>query len=396
MSLRRKPQHRGRVARVVGNPADPEGLARYRDRYLEWMSVHAYSERTVDMSRVAINFFIDWVEERGVVRPHEVTKLILERYQRHLYYYRQANGRPLSFGSQHSRLSSLRGFFRWLSRQNHILYNPAADLELPRVERRLPRHVLTQSEVEAILQTPKLDDALGLRDRAILEVFYSTGMRRSELIGLSVYDLDSERGTVRIDQGKGNKDRIVPLGGRAARWVDKYLVDLRPSLVMEPDDGTLFLTHFGEPFTPQRMSALVKGHVNAANIGKTGACHLFRHAMATMMLENGADIRFIQQMLGHASVETTQIYTHVSIQKLKEIHNATHPGAKLERTEHSTNAPDNAEPAREALLGTLAEEEAEECEPPSSSGTTPAHPRTPGALSNGAAKKVGSPVRKRA
>ena len=396
MARRRKPQHRGRVARVVGNPADPEGLARYRDRYLEWMGVHAYSERTVAMSRVAINFFIDWAEERGVVRPQEVTKLILQRYQRHLYYYRQPCGKPLSFGSQHSRLSPLRGFFRWLSKQNHILYNPGADLELPRVERRLPRHVLTQSEVEAILQVPKLDDAVGLRDRAILEVFYSTGMRRSELIGISVYDLDGERGTVRIDQGKGRKDRIVPLGERAARWVDKYQVDLRPSLVMEPDDAILFLTHFGEPFTPQRMSQLVKGHVNNAGIGKTGACHLFRHAMATMMLENGADIRFIQQMLGHASVETTQIYTHVSIQKLKEIHNATHPGAKLERTEHLTGQPDNAEPARNALLDTLAEEEAEECETPCSPGTTPAHPRTAGALTNGAAKKVGAPVQKRA
>ena len=156
-------------------------------------------------------------------------------------------------------------------------------------------------------------------------------MRRFELINLKLYDIDAERGTIMIRQGKGKKDRMVPVGERALAWVEKYLTDVRPSLVVEPDEGTVFLTNQYEPFTKNRLTQLVRNYVDAADIGKKGACHLFRHTMATLMLENGADIRFIQQMLGHARLDTTQIYTQVSIRKLKEIHSVTHPSAKLKR-----------------------------------------------------------------
>ena len=124
---------------------------------------------------------------------------------------------------------------------------------------------------------------------------------------------------------------MIPIGDRATAWVDKYLVEVRPTLAFEPDDGTIFLTNEGEPFTPNRLTQLVRTYVDRADIGKRGACHLFRHTMATLMLEGGADTRFIQEMLGHAKLETTQIYTQVSIRKLKEIHSATHPGARLRR-----------------------------------------------------------------
>ena len=135
-----------------------------------------------------------------------------------------------------------------------------------------------------------------------------------------------------IREGKGKKDRVIPIGERAVAWLDKYLDQARPRLAAEPDDGTLFLTVQGEPFGPNRLSGLVRDYVEAAGIGKHGACHLFRHTMATLMLEGGADIRFIQQMLGHARLDTTQIYTHVSIRMLKQIHSATHPAAQLKRT----------------------------------------------------------------
>jgi integrase/recombinase XerD len=172
-------------------------------------------------------------------------------------------------------------------------------------------------------------------------VFYSTGVRRFELIKLKLYDVDAERGTLVVREGKGKKDRMVPIGERAAAWVAKYLEDGRPSLAVEPDDGTLFLTVEGAPFTPNRLTQMVRGYVNAAGVGKKGACHLFRHTMATLMLEGGADIRFIQQMLGHAKLETTQIYTQVSIRKLKEIHAATHPGARLVRRETGVGRREN-------------------------------------------------------
>jgi integrase/recombinase XerD len=145
-----------------------------------------------------------------------------------------------------------------------------------------------------------------------------------------------ERGTLLVRQGKGKKDRMIPIGSRAIAWIDKYQREVRPELVVEPDDGTIFLTVDGEAFGGGALTALVRGYVRGANIGKTGACHLFRHTMATLMLENGADIRFIQAMLGHVSLTTTEIYSHVAIRKLKEIHDATHPGARL-------NAPDTAD-----------------------------------------------------
>ena len=316
-------------ARVVGDPTDPRGMAAMMARYLEWMRVRNYSDRTVDNRRVYIGYFIVWCEERGISRPSEVTKPILERYQRWLYHYRKENGEALSFRGQVTRLLPVRAFFKWLARNNLILYNPASELELPRVEHRLPKHVLTASEAEAVIAGPDVEDALGIRDRAILETFYSTGMRRMELAGLALYDLDAERGTIVVRQGKGKKDRVIPIGERASAWIGKYLAEVRPSLAIEPDEGILFLTNTGEAFGLGRLTQMVRGYVKASGIGKDGACHLFRHTMATLMLEGGADIRFIQQMLGHAKLETTEIYTRVSIRQLKAIHELTHPGAKI-------------------------------------------------------------------
>jgi integrase/recombinase XerD len=248
-----------------------------------------------------------------------------------LFHYRQKNGNPLSFRSQHTRLVPIRVWFRWLARQHHILHNPASELELPRLEHRLPKSVLSVAEIEQVLAQPDIRDPLGLRDRALMEMLYSTGMRRLELANLKLYDLDTERGTVTIRQGKGKKDRMIPIGERAAAWVEKYIREARPKLVVEPDDRTVFLSNAGEPFCLDHLSDLVREHVDAANIGKRGGCHMIRHTMATLMLDNGADTRYIQEMLGHADLKTTQIYTQVSIRQLKRIHAATHPGASLEK-----------------------------------------------------------------
>jgi integrase/recombinase XerD len=310
---------------------DPEGLTSWMKRYLEWLRVKNYAERTVENRESYLGFFIAWCEARSLLRPQEITKPILERYQRHLYHHRKADGKPLSFRAQHSRLIPVRGYFKWLTRQNVLLSNPASELELPRLEHRLPKHVLTAEEAESVLSQPNVHDALGVRDRTVLEVLYSTGIRRMEVVGLSLYALDAERGTLLIRQGKGKKDRMVPIGERAIAWLDKYLYEVRPTLVVGPDDGTLFLTNLGESFTPNRLTQLVRNYVDAAEIGKRGACHLFRHTMATLMLEHGADIRYIQEMLGHVDLSTTQIYTQVSIRKLKQVHDATHPGARLRR-----------------------------------------------------------------
>ena len=206
-------------------------------------------------------------------------------------------------------------------------------------------------------------DPLGLRDRAMLEVLYSTGMRRMELAGLHVFDIDSERGTVMVRQGKGKKDRMIPIGERAVAWVRRYIDTVRPQLAVEPDDGTLFLTGMGDAFTPNRLTQLVRNYVRAADLGKSGSCHLFRHTMVTLMLEHGADIRFIQQMLGHADLSTTQIYTQVSIRKLQAIHAMTHPAAKLHRDGGRQDAAaEHDEDAAAELMCSLAAEREQEAD----------------------------------
>jgi integrase/recombinase XerD len=312
-------------------PLDPEGMEAAIADFLESLSVRNYSPVTVESRRHHLLRFTAWCAERSLLRPSEITRPILERYQRWLFHYRRHDGRPLSFRSQAQTLTAVRGLFRFLARQGRILMNPAADLDMPKEEKRLPRVVLTAQEADQILNQPNVNDLLGLRDRAILETLYSTGIRRSELVSLLVRDLDLNRETLFVRLGKGKKDRIVPIGERALAWVCKYLYEVRPRIVVEPDCGRLFLSREGGPLANASLTDLVRDYVIASGVGKTGACHLFRHTMATLMLEGGADTRFIQEMLGHANLQTTQIYTRVSIQKLKAIHDATHPAAKLKR-----------------------------------------------------------------
>jgi len=341
----------------VGDPADPMNMTRQARVFIEWMGVRGSSDKTIDSRIKHLKLFLAWCNDRGLQTPAEVTRPILQRYQRHLYHYRKTDGQPLTFGTQRGRLAAVRMFFRWLTRSSLILYNPAADLELPRAPRRLPRFVLTASEVETVLNQPNIHDPFGLRDRAILETFYSTGIRRAELAGLELYDLDVDRGTLAIRHAKGSNDRVVPIGERAIAWIQRYLDEVRPQFVVEPDAGVLFLSHLGGPISADLLTARVKAYVDQAKLGKTGSCHLFRHTMATLMLEAGADVRFIQAMLGHTKLESTQIYTRVSIRKLKEIHTAMHPG-RLERTSHA--AEPGADDEEDDLLDSLAAEAAEE------------------------------------
>jgi integrase/recombinase XerD len=307
------------------NPQDMRSLLK---DHLEWMRMQNYSERTVRNCRVNVGYFIAWCEERGVARAADVSKPVLDRYRKSVYHHRKEDGMPLSFRSQHIQLSAIRVFFKWLAKNNHVLYNPASELELPRLEKKLPRNVLTAEETERVLNQPNTGDPIGIRDHAILETLYSTGMRRMELAGLAIYDIEFEKGTVML-HGKGRKDRMVPIGERALAWVERYLFDVRPSLVLPPDPVVLFLTGMGAKISLKQLTHLTHKYVEAAGVGKQGSCHLFRHTLATLMLENGADIRYIQQMLGHAELSSTEVYTHVSIGKLKEVHNATHPGARL-------------------------------------------------------------------
>lgn len=312
----------------VADPSTANPLRAYQAAFIEWTLVKGMAAHTAEIRRVALDYFIRWADERGIRGPQEVTAPILERYQRYLFHYRRADGRGLARSTQATRMHPLRAFFKWAARERHVLYNPAAELELPKLPPRLPNVVLTIEQIEAILAVPDVTTAVGVRDRAILETFYSTAIRRMELANVKLDDLDTRHGTLRVREGKGGRDRIVPVGARACAWLDKYLDEVRPALIATRDDGLLFLTDYGEPFEKNRLGDLVKRIMRRAGLTLPGACHLFRHACATHMLENGADIRFIQALLGHSELSTTQIYTQVSIVKLKAIHAATHPASR--------------------------------------------------------------------
>ena len=301
----------------------------YLLKYNEAMMLRGYSKSTLHRRESDIRRFIGWCDERSLSHPNQITKPILERYQRYLYYYRQErNNRPLSPTSQSHYLTSVKQFFKYLTQQNYLLYNPASELVVIKQATSLPV-VLSEDEIDRLIHQPDTTKPNGVRDRAILELFYSTGLRRSELCNLTIHDLSLTRKTVHVRNGKGNKDRLIPVGQRALNWIEDYLNQVRDQLLIDIENDALFLNDYGDKFRDNKLGDKVKRFMVNAGIDVPGSCHLLRHAMATHMLENGAEIRYIQAMLGHANLSATQMYTHVSLQ---EIHAATHP-AKPRDTE---------------------------------------------------------------
>ena len=253
----------------------------------------------------------------------------LHAYRTWLYGYENEKGRRLSIATQAARLSSLRSFFRYLVKEDILLHDPAAHLAVPKRKGTLPRSVLSKQEVARLLASPDVRTPLGIRDRAMLEVLYSTGIRNAELRALRIYDLDFERGFLRINEGKNAKDRVVPMGDAASAWVQEYLSESRPKLLTNRKDAAtetlVFLSKNGRPLLPLGVIYPIRKFAKRAGIERAITPHSFRHTFATHLLAGRADIRHIQAMLGHASVATTQIYTRVEVTDLKAVHRRCHP-----------------------------------------------------------------------
>jgi integrase/recombinase XerD len=299
-------------------------LMAYVHLYVDWLAMTGCTEPTQRTHQRGLERFVRWFDTRGLSQPEEITRAVLETWQRHLYLYRKDDGHALAITSQNALLVSVRGLCRWLARERYVQYNAASELVLPRKPHALPKVVLSVAQVELLMEQPDLGSVTGMRDRALLEVLYSTGIRRMEIAQLQVGDIDLETRTIAIRQGKGRRDRFVPVGKRACAWVERYLLEERTALLVHTEQWSLFLTDYGTAFTLGALSGIVTRYMRRAGLDK-GSCHALRHACATHMLDNGADVRFIQMLLGHADLTSTQIYTHVSIGKLREIHAATHP-----------------------------------------------------------------------
>jgi len=220
-------------------------------------------------------------------------------------------------------LSSLRRFYRYLVREGQIREDPSVRIDTPRIGRPLPDS-LTEQEVEALLDAPDTADALGLRDRAMLELLYACGLRVSELVGLAAEQVNLVQGVVRLT-GKGNKERLVPLGEEAVDWLQRYLDDSRPQRVQRQAVRFLFVSRLGRGMTRQTFWHRLRRYAREAGISKHLSPHTLRHAFATHLLNHGADLRVVQMLLGHSDLSTTQIYTHVARERLKDLHSQHHP-----------------------------------------------------------------------
>jgi integrase/recombinase XerD len=293
-----------------------------------------YAERTVPEYVAHVRAFLGWLEARSLPLP-AVTRADLQRYQAELFALRTRNGAPYSAGFQVNRLSALKSFFGFLVRRQILLADPTAGLERPRLETRLPRTLLTPREARRLVEAPRGRTPLHLRDRAILETLYATGICASELIHLSPFDVDSEDHVLRIVRGKGGKDRHVPLTRAAADAIAAYLAYGRPTLLtikktasgIYPPKATkrLFVSPRGGVLYRATLDTLVHRWAKHAQIKKRVTAHVFRHSVATQLLKRGADIRHIQVLLGHASLATTERYTRVEISDLQSVVRRAHP-----------------------------------------------------------------------
>ncbi|MGH9388177.1 MAG: tyrosine-type recombinase/integrase [Vicinamibacteria bacterium] len=282
-----------------------------------------YESKTAHEYLREVGSFLAWLENRGVALAQARTDDVLS-YQSFLYAQRKPSGKPYSSGNLKNRIKALKSFFRFLYRRRYLLHDPAASVDYPRSERRLPRVILTREEARKILEAPDPMTATGLRDRAILETFYATGIRAGELSNLTPDDVDTEERVLRIVRGKGRRDRRVPLTRAAAEALDLYLAKARGKLVRR-EKRFLFLQNRGSRMDSSTLNRIVRQWAAAARVKKRVTCHSFRHSVATHLLKGRADIRHIQALLGHASLATTERYTHVELQDLKEVIRRAHP-----------------------------------------------------------------------
>lgn len=274
------------------------------------------SRNTLESYRQDLAQFATWLEKTADKELFQVEQADIQRY----LAFRFPTSKPRSI----SRLiASLRRLYRFALRENKMSVDPSLQIESPKLPRSLPKS-LSEEDVEALLNAPNVNDYIGLRDRAMLELLYASGLRVTELVSLKVTEVSLSEGVVRVT-GKGSKTRLVPMGEEATDWITRYLNQSRPNLLERRLSDGLFVTNRADCMTRQAFWYLIKRYALQAGIHKPMSPHVLRHAFATHLLNHGADLRVVQMLLGHADISTTQIYTHVARERLKQLHAMHHP-----------------------------------------------------------------------
>ena len=293
--------------------------------FLEHLRACGRTERTIGGYIAELRLFLAFLAERGVNEPHQLTREEVGAYQVSLLHRRKPSGAPISLKTRHSKMSAVLVFLRYLHGSGVLLVNPGRGIKQPTLPRKVLPKLPSVEDVLTLLETPDTSTPLGLRDRAIMELLYSSALRNSELRGLKLEDLDLDRLELRVEQGKGRKSRVVPMGEPAAVWVEEYLRNGRTNFVRECEHGLVFSTVRGQGLLVASLIKLVAKHARAAGLPMKVTPHILRHCCATHMLARQAGLRHLQEMLGHASPEATQVYTQVDLGELRAVHQRCHP-----------------------------------------------------------------------
>jgi integrase/recombinase XerD len=299
-------------------------LDEWRPRFRQHLLMRGLSVRTVDGYAAELVPLLGFLAERGVDRLTQVTRDDLEAYRHHLYYG-EFKGKRLGLGSQARRLAAVKAFFSFLTDRQAVLLDPSAAIRRPRVPKTVPRQLISERETEKLLQAPDITTPLGIRNRAILELLYATGIRNTELRELMLGEVDLERQELFVARGKGGKSRRLPLGEEAAAWLEDYLLNARPYLANAASADLVFLSSNGCRLDRGKLSEMVRELATACGLEKPVTPHLLRHACATHMLRRGAGVRQLQVLLGHSDLSSTQRYTRIDIGDLHKTVARYHP-----------------------------------------------------------------------
>jgi integrase/recombinase XerD len=304
--------------------------ALWKTRFRDWLVVRQFASDTVHGYLSNLEPFLDFVEALALSSWTEVSRDVVEEYRSHVFYQKhRRNGQALKVSTQVHRLVAIKSFFKFLVREGYLLANPTSELELPRTRRALPA-VLSEAEMLKLLEVPDVQTLWGMRDRTLMETLYGTGLRNSELCSLTLDQVDLVTHTVRLQKGKGNKGRVMPLGQEAQHWIEIYLEKVRPQLLRSPNVQALFLDRWGHAaLTRNGLDQTFQRLSKKAGLGKNVTPHILRHSCATHMLRHGASLRHIQELLGHASLTSTEHYTRVEISDLRKVIAKCHPREQI-------------------------------------------------------------------
>lgn len=314
-------------------------LDQLKESYLQHLLLKGFTAFTLRQNEQMIRVFLNFLKVKSITEIKKITLETLEEYKGYLNHCQNRKGKPFTISTVLTRLLAVKSFLKFLYKKNIIWRDITESWQMPKDKKALPSGIMTLKEIRLVLKQPKIRTVLGYRDRTILEILYSTGIRAGELTRLKVADVDLEKKLLRITLGKGNKGRVVPLNTPTCKFLARYLKKIRPKFQDKPrtsgnnwekraktGEGILFLTVYNGAFTQGGLTVIMKKYLKLAGITKKiQPCHGFRHSVATHLLEDGMDIRYVQAFLGHETIQTTQVYTHVEKQKLREMLKKYHP-----------------------------------------------------------------------